>query len=176
MRKRLVICVFLIAFCILAGFVSAGKPEVNANDVISRVDPGEEFDVNIFIDCHANVANYTVKITGSPRFRFVEDGSDMVISGSNASITKMGFDEENLRFKFPMMALNNTPDGDFSIHYEAYWNGSETGFVPELVESDSVRVSVGEGGEDSPCSSAGFVILPVLAVGTAFSIVKKGSR
>jgi len=174
MGKSLAILMITFAFCITAGFVSAGIPEINANDVLS-VEPEEEFEVEVFVKCHAEEANYTVNVTLHPRFEFLEEGSDMNVSGNNASITYLGYDTDELRFEFPMMALNNTPEGDYNLNYQVYWNGSETGFVLTLVESDSVRVSVGEGGQDT-CSSSSLIILPITAFVTMFFIVKKEKR
>lgn len=174
MRKGLVICMLIITFCVSAGFASAGVPTIHANDVLN-IEPGEEFDIVIFVECHASVANYTVNVTLHPRFQFVEEGGDMVVSGSNASITYLGYDTDDLRFEFPMFALNNTPEGDYNIPFQAYWNGSETSYVLAQVESDTVQVSVGEGGR-SPCSTTDLLILPVFGVSIAFCIVKRQKR
>lgn len=172
MRKRTVIWVFMFTFCVFAGMANAGEPVITANDRFG-VDAGEEFDVVIFVECHEDVANYTVRVTLHPRFEFVEEDSDMVVSGSNASITHMGYDQDSLRFEFPMVATNDTPEGDYHIPYSVYRNGSETNFILTLEESDTVRISIGEGGGENPCSSTSFLILPVFAVGCAFCIVKK---
>jgi hypothetical protein len=174
MKNRLSIWALILIFCFGAGIASAGVPEISAPPV-SRIEPGEEFDVDIFVVCHAVEADYTVTLTLHPRFEFVEEGSGMVIADDNASITITGYDKDNPRFEFPMRALNDTPDGDYNIQYAVYWNGSETGFRETVVDGGSVRVSVGEGGEDSPCSSTGILILPILAIVTAFCIVKKKS-
>lgn len=175
MTNRTVIWALLLTFYILAGMVSAGEPEIDARDVLS-VDVGEEFEVDIIVTFHEDVANYTVSVTLHPRFEFVEGNPDMVVSGDNASITYEGRDQESIRFEFQMMALNNTPDGDYHIPYSVYWNGSETNFTTTLVESDTVRVSVGEGGGDNPCGTSSFLILPVFVVGTAFCFVKRQGR
>ncbi|MEE9150698.1 MAG: hypothetical protein V3U20_02550, partial [Thermoplasmata archaeon] len=161
----------IIAFWVLAGITSAGVPTVEPHDVF-RTEPGEKFEVEVLVICHADVANYTVSVTLHSRFQFVENDSDMVVSGTNASITYEGQDTDELFFEFPMVAKNNTPDGNYNIQYEVYWNGSETGFVSTLVERDTVSVSVREG-EESPCSSTGFVVLPLFAVGIVFSVFNK---
>lgn len=174
MGKGLVTWMPIIIFLISAGIVSAGVPTINANDVFN-VEPGDTFEVEVFVECHSVEANYTVSVTLHPRFQFVEEGSDMNISGTNASITYLGYDTDELRFEFPMVALNDTPEGDYNIPYQVYWNGSETSFVLTLIESDTVRVSVGEGG-DSACSTSDFIILPILGISIAFCIVKKQKR
>jgi hypothetical protein len=174
MRKGLVICLLIIIFCVSVGIASAGVPTIHANDIFS-IEPGDEFEVEVFIECHAVEANYTVNVTLHPRFQFVEEESDMIISGTNASITYLGYDTDELRFEFPMMALNDTPEGDYNIPYRVYWNGSETSFVFTLVESDTVQVSVGEGG-DSACSTTDSLILPIFGISIAFGIFKKQKR
>lgn len=174
MRKGLVMCMLIIIFYVLSGLASAGVPTIHANDVF-HIEPGNDFDVVIFVECHAEVANNTVTVIRHPRFEFVEEGSDMVVDGDNASITETGYDTDEIRFEFPMMASNNTPEGDYNMHYEVHWNGSETGFVYTLVESDTIQVSVGEGG-DSACSTTDFILLPVFGLSIAFCIVKRQKR
>ncbi|UCG69469.1 MAG: hypothetical protein JSV09_00130 [Thermoplasmata archaeon] len=170
MKKSLAILMLVIALFYFSGFASAGVPTVESYDVF-HIEPGEEFEVEVLVICHADVANYTVTVTLHSRFQFAENDSDMVISGINASVTYEGRDTDELFFEFPMVANNNTPDGNYNIQYEVYWNGSETGFVPTFVERDTVRVSVREG-EESPCSSTSFIILPLFAVGMAYPAFK----
>ena len=174
MNYRTVIWVLSLTFCVFSGMASAGEPVVTANDVFS-VDPGEGFEVDIFVECHEDVANYTVSVTIHPRFEFGES-SVMVVSGNNASITYMGYDQDSLRFEFPMVATNDTPEGDYHMPYSVYRNSSETGFMLTLEETDTVRVSVGEGGGENPCTTTSFLILPVFAVGCTFCIVKRQRR
>ncbi|UCE38043.1 MAG: hypothetical protein JSW00_02025 [Thermoplasmata archaeon] len=174
MRRSLALYTIITTFCVFAGIASAGEPDVSANNVIG-IEPEEEFDLVIFVESHADDSNYTVIVTLHRRFEFVENKSDMIISGDEASITLEGDDKDELRFEFPMMAEEDTPEGSYHIDYEAYWNGSETDFENKLIKMDSVRVSVGEGGRSS-CSTTDFLILPVLAIGLVFCIVKKEKR
>ena len=169
------VCLFVITFCVLPGLVIAREPDIFAYDE-RDVEPGEIINVLIHVECHSYEANYTVKVTIVAGFVFVEEASDMDISEDTATITYLGDEGETLDFKFPMMVLNETRNGNYDIPYEAYWNGSETGFVQELVKSDSVRISVvGEEGE-SPCSSTDFILVPILGLGTAYCIVKRQKR
>ena len=174
MSKNLIICMLIFALCFSVGIASAGIPEIEANDILRR-EPGEEFDVVIFVNSHAE-ADYTVNLTRHPRFQFVEEGSNMNVSGDSALITYTGYDTDSLRFEFPMVAENDTPEGDYNIQYEVYWNGSETGFNYTLVEDQTVKISIGEGGDSSTCSSSALLVLPVLAFGTSLGISKKRKR
>ena len=174
MRRSLVIWIIILTFCVFAGIATAGVPTIRTNEV-KNIEPEEIFEVAIIVESHA-VSNYTVEVTLHPRFEFADNESDMNITGDMASITIEGIDKDVLRFEFPMMAKNDTPEGEFNIQYEVYWNGTETGSTRELVKSDEVTVSVGEGGDTGPCSSSSLLVLPVLFVGIAFLIVKKESR
>jgi hypothetical protein len=160
--------------CIFAGIATAGVPTIRTNEV-KNIDPEELFEIEIIVESHA-VSNYTVEVTLHPKFEFADNESDMNITGDTASITIDGIDTDVLRFEFPMMAKNDTPEGEFKIQYRVYWNGTETGFTRELIESDTVTVSVGEGGDTGPCSSSSLLVLPVLFIGISFFIVKKESR
>jgi hypothetical protein len=100
----------------------------------------------------------------------------MEIVGDTASTTYFGFDQDSLRFEFPMMAQNETPEGDYHLRYEAYWNGSETSFVYTLVDSGQVRVSVGEGGGEGTCNSSSLLVLPFAFLGIVFIYDKKRKR
>jgi hypothetical protein len=160
--------------CIFAGIATAGVPTIRTNTV-KNIEPEELFEIEIIVESHA-VSNYTVEVTLHPKFEFAENESDMNITGDTASITIDGIDTDVLRFEFPMMAKNDTPEGEFKIQYRVYWNGTETGFTRELIESDTVTVSVGEGGDTGPCSSSSLLVLPVLFIGISFFIVKKESR
>ncbi len=174
MPKNLITCMLIFALYFSVGIASAGVPEIEANDILHR-EPGVEFDVVIFVNSHAD-ADYTVNVTLHPRFQFVENGSAMNVTGDTASITYTGYDTDSLRFEFPMVAENDTPEGDYNIQFEVYWNGSETGFNYTLVDDDTVKISIGEGGDSSPCSSSALLVLPVLAFGTSFGITKKKYR
>jgi hypothetical protein len=171
MKRSLVLFMLIFILVYFSGFVNAGVPTVESYDVFN-VEPGEEFEAEILVICHADLANYTVSVTLHPRFQFIENESDMVISGVNASITYEGLDTDELIFEFPMVSKNDTPDGNYNIKYEVYWNGSGTGFIPTFVESGTVQVSVREG-EDTPCSSTSFVILPLFGGGMIYSAYKR---
>lgn len=114
MKKSLAILMLVIALFYFSGFASAGVPTVESYDVF-HIEPGEEFEVEVLVICHADVANYTVTVTLHSRFQFAENDSDMVISGINASVTYEGRDTDELFFEFPMVANNNTPDGNYNI-------------------------------------------------------------
>ena len=174
MKKLLCLISFVVTLTFISGIASAGVPEVYANDVF-HVDPGEVFDAVIIVECHADVANYTVIVTPHPRFEFAPEGSDITIVGESAFIMYLGYDTDRLRFEFPMMAKNDTPEGDYNTEYAVLWNGSETGNFISQVSSDSVTISVGEGTSGS-CSTLSFVVFPVLGVVTSFTIVKKHKR
>lgn len=166
----------LITFFVLyAGFASAGVPEVRANDRFA-VEPEEEFNIVIFVDAHAVEANYTVMVTLHQRFDFAADPGDVNVTGDKGTITYVGYDTDSLRFEFPMFAKNETPEGDYNIPYEVKWNGSETNFVLTDVEEGTVRVSVGEGGGDTNCSSAFLIIIPVSSIGILYSYIKRRRR
>jgi hypothetical protein len=170
----LLLVMSMITFSTLA---SAGVPEIQANDK-SLVEPEEDFDLVVFVDCHADVANYTVIVTLHPRFEFAEDPGDMVVANdsASASITLLGYDQDGLRFEFPMHALNETPEGDYNIPYEVKWNGSETSFALESVEEGTVRISVGEGGSEGACGTTGLLVLPFVGFGAGMVIDKKRKR
>ncbi len=174
MRLNMIMLVFIMTFCILAGIATAGIPTIRTSEV-KNIEPEEIFEIEIIVESHA-VSNYTVEVTLHPRFEFADNKSDMNITGDTASITLHGIDTDVLRFEFPMMAKNDTPEGEFKVQYRVYWNGTETGFVRTLVESDTVAVSIGEGGDTGPCSSSSLLVLPILGVGITFLIVKKESR
>ncbi len=174
MRKLLCVILFGVTLTLISSIASAGVPTVYANDIF-RVDPGEIFDVVVIVECHAEVANYTVIVTLHPRFEFAPEGSDMNVSGDSATIIYLGYDTDSLRFEFPMMAKNDTPEGDYTTAYAAFWSGSETGFITSQVSSDAVTISVGEGTSGS-CSTLSFTIFPALAVISSFTIVKKHKR
>lgn len=174
MRKLLCLISFAVILTFISGIASAGVPEVYANDIF-HVDPGETFDVVVIVECHAEVANYTVIVTLHPRFDFAPQGSDMNVSDDVATITYVGYDTDTLRFEFPMVAQNDTPEGDYNTPYALFWNGSETGYMPSQVSSDTVVISVGEGTSGS-CSTLSFTILPALAVISSFTIVRKHKR
>lgn len=165
----------VITFCILPGLALAREPDVYTYDE-RNIEPGEIVNILINVECHAEVANYTVRVTIIPGFEFVEEASDMDIQDDTATITYIGNDGETLDFKFPMMVLNETRKGNYDIPYEVHWSGSETGYVQELVESDTIRISVvGEDGE-SPCSTTDFILVPILGLGVGYFIVKKKER
>ncbi|UCF09094.1 MAG: hypothetical protein JSW28_05275 [Thermoplasmata archaeon] len=174
MGKGIFILVLATALTVICGAASAGVPEVYANDIF-HAEPGVVFELLIFVECHADASNYTVTVNLHPRFVFAEEGSDMTVSDRNASITYLGYDADTLRFEFPMAAENNTPDGKYLTTYSVHWNGSETGFTPQLAESGHVSISVGEGTSGS-CTTLGFVVLPLLALVTSFMIVKRYER
>ncbi len=174
MRRSLVIWITILTLCIFAGIATAGVPTIRTGEAKNK-EPEEIFNVVVIVESHA-VSNYTVEVTLHPKFEFADNESDMNITGDTASITLDGIDTDVLRFEFPMMAKNETPEGEFNIQYSVYWNGTETGFTRELVESDTVTVSIGEGGDTGPCSSSSLLVLPVLFVGISFLIVKKESR
>ena len=174
MRKLLFIFSFTVTLTFISGIASAGVPTIYANDVF-HVDPGEDFEVVVIVECHAEVANYTVIVTLHPRFEFAPEGSDMAVSGDSATIMYLGYDTDSLRFEFSMMAKNDTPEGDYNTDYAVFWNGSETGFMISQVSSDFVSISVGEGTSGS-CSTLSFVVFPVLGVVSSFTIVKKYKR
>jgi hypothetical protein len=174
MRRSLVIWITIFTLTIFAGIATAGVPTIKTAEV-KNIEPEELFEIEIIVESHA-VSNYTVEVTLHPRFKFAGNESDMNITGDTASITIDGIDTDVLRFEFPMMAKNDTPEGEFNIEYRVYWNGTETGFTKELVESDKVTVSIGEGGDTGPCSSSGLLVLPLLCVGVAFLIIKKENR
>lgn len=165
---------FVVTLTLINGIASAGVPTINANDIF-HVEPGEAFDLVVFVECHTDVANYTVAVTLHPRFEFLPEGSDMDVLDDKASITYVGYDTDILRYEFPMMAKNDTPEGDYNTDYAVFWNGSETGYNISQVSSDSVTIGVGEGTSGS-CTTLSFVIVPVLAVVTSFTIIKKHKR
>jgi hypothetical protein len=174
MRNILYVAAFAVILTLISGAASAGVPTVDANDVF-HVEPGDTFDVVIFVECHAEVANYTVIVTLHPRFQFVPEGSDMNVTGDGASITYVGYDTDILRYEFSMVAENDTPEGDYKTAYAAFWIGSETGFNSSQVTSGSITISVGEG-TDGSCSTLSFTIFPALAVISSFTIVKRYKR
>jgi len=165
---------FVSVLALLSSTASAGVPEVNVGPIFS-VDPGQVFDLVFFVDCHADVGNYTVIVTLHPRFEFAPAGSDMNVTGDVAEITYIGYDLDSLRFEFPMMAKNDTPEGDYNIPYAVFWNSSETGYMPSQATSTNVEISVGEGASGS-CTTLSFTILPTLAVISSFTIVRKRKR
>ncbi len=175
MRIRLTIFVLFMVFLVFCATASAGIPEVRSNNLFS-VEPEEEFEIVIFVDSHAAEANYTVIVTLHQRFEFASDPGDVNISGDTGTITYIGYDTDSLRFEFPMFAVNETPEGDYNIPYEVKWNGSETSFVLTSVEEGTVRVSVGEGGGDTNCSSVIFLILPISSIGLIYAVYKRKRR
>jgi len=166
--------VFITILTLISSTASAGVPEVDALPVF-HADPGQVFDLTIFVECHADVGNYTVIVTLHPRFEFVPEGSDMNVSGDVAEITYIGYDLDSLRYEFPMVAKNDTPEGDYNTPYAVFWNSSETGYMPSQVVSSNVEISVGEGTSGS-CATLNFTIFPALAVISSFTIVKKRKR
>jgi hypothetical protein len=175
MRIRLAIFILFLVFLLFASTASAGVPEVRANNRFS-IEPGEEFDIVVFVDCHADEANYTVIVTLHQRFEFADDTGDMNVSGDTATIIYVGYDTDSLRFEFPLVAKNGTPEGDYNIPYEVKWNGTETSFTLSSVEEGTVRVSVGEGGGDTNCASVSIIILPIMGMGIIYTIDKKRRR
>jgi hypothetical protein len=165
----------LMVLLVFSATASAGVPEVRSNNLFS-VEPEEEFEIVIFVDPHAAEANYTVSVTLLQRFAFASNSGDVNVSGDTGSITYIGYDTESIRFEFPMFAVNGTPEGDYNIPYEVKWNGSETSFVLTSVEEGTVRVSVGEGGGDTNCSSAIIIILPITGMGIIYTFIKKKRR
>lgn len=159
----------------ISSLASAGIPEIQANDK-SLVEPEEEFELVVFVDCHADVANYTVIVTLHPRFEFAEDTGDMEVTNDSASITLLGYDQDSLRFEFPMLAVNETPEGDYNIPYEVKWNGSETSNVLTSVEEGTIRVSIGQGGSEGGCGTTGLLVLPFVGFGAAVVLDKKRKR
>jgi hypothetical protein len=174
MKKLLIVFSFAVTLTYISGIASAGVPEVYANDVF-HVEPGEVFDAVVFVECHADVANYTVIVTLHPRFEFAPQGSDMNISDDVATITYLGYDTDILRFEFPMTAKNDTPEGDYTTAYASFWNGSETSYMPSQVSSDAITISVGEGTSGS-CTTLSFVVFPALGVVSSYTIVKRHKR
>jgi hypothetical protein len=168
----LLLVMSLLTFSTLA---SAGIPEVQVNNVAS-VEPEEDFDIVIFVDAHADIANYTVIVTLHPRFEFGQTPSEMVVRNDSASLTLLGYDQDSLRFEFPLIAQNGTPEGDYNIQYEVKWNGSETSNLLESVEEGTVRVSVGQGGSEGACGSTGLLILPFVGLGAATVLDKRRKR
>lgn len=175
MRIKLAIIVLFLAFLVFSQTASAGIPEVRANNLFS-VEPEEEFEIVVFIDAHAVEANYTVIVTLHQRFEFAADPGDVNISGNTGTITYVGYDTDSIRFEFPMFAKNETPEGDYNIPYEVKWSGSETSFNLTDVEEGTVRVSVGEGGGDSNCASAIFLIFPISTIGLIYTVYKRKRR
>jgi hypothetical protein len=175
MKIRIMILLLVMSMITFSSLASAGVPEVQADDRFS-VDTEEEFDLVIFVDCHADVANYTVIVTLHPRFAFAEDPGEMVVTNDSASITLLGYDTDSLRFEFPMYAVNETPEGDYNIPYEVKWNGSETSFALESVEEGTVRVSVGEGGSEGACGTSSLLVLPFVGFGAGMVLDKKRKR
>jgi hypothetical protein len=175
MKVRLIMGILISVFVLYAGLASAGVPEVRANDRFA-VEPEEEFDIVIFVDAHATEANYTVVVTLHQRFEFAADPGDVNVTGDTGTITYVGYDTDSLRFEFPMFAKNETPEGDYNIPYEVKWNGAETNFTLEDVEEGTVRVSIGEGGGDTNCSSAFFLILPVSGLGILYGYSRRKRR
>jgi hypothetical protein len=167
----LILVMILLTF---AGYASAGIPEVSANNRYS-VEPDEEFDLVIIIDSHGE-ANYTVEVTLHPRFEFSSNVGDMEVTNNSAEITYLGYDTDSIRFEFPMMAKNETPEGDYNVPYKVFWNGSETSFNLTSVEEGTVRVSVGEGGSEGGCNTAGLLVLPIAGLGTSYVVDKKKKR
>jgi hypothetical protein len=174
MRKFLIVFSFVVTLTYISGIASAGVPTVYANDIFT-VDPGEVFDVVVIVECHAEVGNYTVIVTLHPRFEYAPEGSDMNVSDDVATITYLGYDTDSLRFEFPMIAKNDTPEGEYNTPYAVFWNSSEIGNLPSQVTSDTVVISVGEGTSGS-CSTLSFTILPALAVISSFTVVRKYKR
>ena len=139
------------------------------------MEPEEEFNLVIIIDSHAD-ANYTVEVSLHPHFEFSENIGDMIITNNSAYIIYIGYDTDSIRFEFPMMAKNATPEGDYNIPYKVFWGGSETSFNLSSVEEGTVRVSVGEGGSEGGCNSTGLLVLPFAGLGTTYVIDKKRKR
>jgi hypothetical protein len=175
MKTQLVIGILIATFVLYAGLASAGVPEVRADDRFN-VEPEEEFDLVVFVDAHAVEANYTVIVTLNQRFEFAADPGDVNVSGKIGTITHIGYDTESIRFEFPMFAVNGTPEGDYNIPYEVKWNGSETSFNISDVEEGTVRVSIGEGGSETNCSSAFFLVLPASGLGIIYAYNKRRRR
>lgn len=171
MRTALSILVVITSLTLLSGAAGAGVPTIHANDIF-HTEPGETFDVVVLVECHAQEANYTVVVKLHPRFEFVPEGSAMNVSGDSASITYTGYDEDTLRFEFPMMPKDDTPEGEYKTGYSVFWTGPETGNMTSQVTSSSVAVSVGEGTSGS-CATLSFVILPILALVSSFAIIRK---
>jgi hypothetical protein len=166
-----ILLLLLLSYATLA---SAGVPDVETVNIPS-VDPQEEFEIEILVKSHAE-ANYTVNVTLHARFQFAGNNSDMVIEGDTGSITYTGFDQDSIRFEFPMVALNDTPEGDYHMNYEVYWIGSETSFNYTLTDSGQVRVSVGEGGGEDACNTSSLLVLPFASLGIVFIYDKKRKR
>jgi hypothetical protein len=175
MRIKLAMFILFLTFLVLSHTASAGIPEVRANNLFN-VEPEEEFEIVIFVDAHADEANYTVIVTLHQRFEFASDPGDVNVSGNEGTITYVGYDTDSIRFEFPLFAKNGTPEGDYNIPYEVKWNGSETSFVLTDVEEGTVRVSVGEGGGDTNCSSAIFLIIPAFSIGIIYAVNKRKRR
>jgi hypothetical protein len=173
--KIIAIFFLVTTFLVFSAIGGAEEPDVTTNDVFG-VESGEVFNVVIYVTCNSYEANYTVIVTTNERFQFIEEASDMDVSGDIARIDYFGVEGETLDFKFPMEAQEDLPGGDYEIPYDVYWMGEETGYIQELVRSGFVSISALGEKEQSPCSSVGFVVLPILSVGTVYCVFKKDGR